>query len=938
MAKSFETKVEINGAIGSSFTDSFRKASSGLVDLRKEARAVQQEMDRLGRDFRQGKIHQSQYTDETQKLTRELNKLERVQQRQIANQQRMSAIKSNVGGVVNNVKAAAGMAVVGGGAVATAAFAKSINTAADFEAQMAKVGAKTEASHDEMKAMSKTALSLGAKSSLSASEVALGMDELGAKGMNANQIIQAMPGLIAGAEASGEDLATVSDVVTSAINSYGMGADQASRIADIMAMSANKSAADVRDLGYSFKYAAPLASTLGISIEELSAATGILTDKGLAGEQAGTSLRMALTRLSSPPTAARKALEKLNISVVDSDKKFKSLTQITEEWNKATENLTDTQKVSYASTIFGTEASTAMLSLFSSGTDTIKEMTVALENSAGAAEQAGKRLKATFSGAKEQMMGAAESAQIAFATPVLDVLAKTANGISYTIEKNIPNIENAGKALAEVIDDITAPFQVTEKPIKPIIEPFVDSNAASSFIDKTQKGIEKFSLNVPVTAADPNSPVMLQKGIEYKSFGLIDTIMNPDEAAIAMAQYEQELKNYEMFGNMNFGDKIEYMLDETGSVIIGWLEGDGGELVGTVFTELGTIAGKAWLTGFKESATGAVGEVMDGNIAGGATLAVLANALTGGLLFKGLFGGSKWIAEKGKDIYQDKKSNKASADKTVVTDADSKKSEKNTKSDKSNSNKKAVTETPTTKTTKATTKLSPKNILTKVVAPLTGLEMFMGGSKLVANNFDYLKDEKPAFLTSLATLSPQMAITGWGMNAYDKYKSGNHNVSDHPTAAASTPFSPNSNAQSSAAVAQSIDLAPLQAEVALATTNMGILSSYLGQASGSVVGSFLPMQEQSALVNNNMNLLSMYLGQSSGWVVGSFLPLQEQSNLVVTNLGALATNTAQASGWLASLQGIQPASQRVVNALNNLEQRINNIELPGTTSRRLSYE
>lgn len=389
MSKIHELTVEISGNVGSSFTSAFKKATAGLADFQQQARQVQREIDRLGADFRQGRIHESQFREETEKLTRELNKLENAQKR-------VNAIKSFGTETWNRTKAVAGIALATGGAVATRAFAKSISTAADFEAQMAKVGAKAEATNAEMQALSKTALKLGASSSLSASEVAIGMDELAAKGMNARQIIEAMPGLIAASEASGESLEVVSNVVTSALNSFGMQAKEASKVADIIAMSANKSLADVLDLGYSFKYLAPIANTLGISLEELSAATGLLVDKGLAGEQAGTALRMALVRLSSPPKDAQKALNKLNISATDSNGKFKSLIKITEEWNKATKNLTDSQKVDYASTIFGTEASTAMLSLFESGADKIREMTKALEESGGVAEVAARKMKDNF--------------------------------------------------------------------------------------------------------------------------------------------------------------------------------------------------------------------------------------------------------------------------------------------------------------------------------------------------------------------------------------------------------------------------------------------------------------------------------------------------------------------------------------------------------------
>ncbi len=279
MARAYEMAVEITGAVGRSFNTVFQRATTNLNDLRNRSREVQREMNRLGREFRQGNIHQSQYAEATARLSRELRQLE-------GSQRRITALKSTFSNGMNTAKTAAGYAAVGSAVAATAVAVSSLNTAADFEAQMAKVSAKTEATRAEMEALNKEALRLGASTSLSGSEVAVAMDELAAKGFDATKIISAMPGLIAATEASGEDLTLVSNVVTSAINAYGMEATEASRIADVMvAMSANKTAAGVEDLGYSFKYAAPVANTLGIRLEELAAATGLLVDKGLAGEQ-----------------------------------------------------------------------------------------------------------------------------------------------------------------------------------------------------------------------------------------------------------------------------------------------------------------------------------------------------------------------------------------------------------------------------------------------------------------------------------------------------------------------------------------------------------------------------------------------------------------------------------------------------------------------------
>lgn len=891
MAKSFETTVEIKGAIGSSFTAAFNNAASGLVDLKQQAKAVQQEMDRMGKDFRQGKIHQSQYTTETQKLAKELQNLERIQQKQIATQQRWDNTKTHLTNVGNRVKNMATVGAIGGAAVATGVAINSLNTGADFEAQMSKVAAKTEATKAEMEALNKSALALGASSSLSASEVAVAMDELGAKGMDANQIIAAMPGIISAAEASGEDLALVSDVVTSAINSYALGAEEASRVADIMAMSANKTAADVNDLGYAFKYAAPIANTLGIKLEELAASTGILTDKGLAGEQAGTALRMALIRLSSPPKAAQKALDKLNISATKADGKFKSLGEITEDWNKATKNLTDTQKVAYASTIFGTEASTAMLSLFSSGPQKIKEMTTALEESGGAAEKAAKQMKDNYAGAKEQMFGAIESSQIAFVSPILPVIQETFDGIAYLIENNIGTIENSGKAVAAVLEDILMPFSITEKPLMPKITP--DMNV--SHVNKL------------------------------------------------MTQYQKDLEKYELFSGMDLGDKVVYMLDTTVNKTETWIAGEGGDAIEKVFTELGTLAGKAWIAGFKTTATGAVSNALDGNFAGAIALGAAANMMTGGLLLKGGVGAGKWALDKAKDLKGLK------GKKTPSTPTSTSSSYVGPLQSAKNAEETRKTTAAASKSAKATSALSnlskygkvagkaflPLSILASaaniataddkskaVGSSVGGIGGALGGAALGAS----IGSVVPVIGTAAGGIIGGIA-GGLGGDALGGWVGGKFGSNK---ASASSPTSNN---------ATSVDLSKLSAEIGKATENATLLTNYVGQAGDMIYGSFYPLEQETNLATKSVGFLVTYAGQASGMVYGSFYSLQQETNLVTKNMGILSSYVGQASGWINSLSNIQTAGQRVITALNNLEERINNVQLPvSAQSRRVSYD
>lgn len=255
------------------------------------------------------------------------------------------------------------------------------------------------------------------------------MQELAAKGFDTNKIIGAMPGIIKAAEASGEELALTSDVVTSALNAFNMEAEQASHIADVMAMAANQTAAGINDMGYAFKYAAPVANSLGIDMEELAAATGLMVDKGLEGSQAGTSLRMGLMRLTDAPKEAAKAMDAMGFSAVDASGNFKSIKQITDELRQSMDGMTQAQKVQTLGTIFGTEAATGWLGLIDSAPGKLDKLTNSLKNSKGAATETANKMMDNAKGAIEQMMGAFESVQIAVMTPVLPMVKKIATEI-----------------------------------------------------------------------------------------------------------------------------------------------------------------------------------------------------------------------------------------------------------------------------------------------------------------------------------------------------------------------------------------------------------------------------------------------------------------------------------------------------------------------------
>ena len=328
----------------------------------------------------------------------------------------MKSMRSSVGslaaqlGVVTTVAGAVGVAV------------STVNKSIDFESQLSKVGAIAGASANELEKLKASAMQLGADTTKGASEVAMSMSELAAKGFDANKIIGAMPGIIKAAEASGTELATTSDVITSALNAFNMKAEASTHIADVMAMAANQTAAGVEDMGFAFKYAAPVANALGINLEELAASTGLMVDKGLAGEQAGTALRMGLMRLSDAPKEASKAMDAMGFSAIDSAGKFKSISTITDELRKKTKDMSEAQKVQTMSTIFGTEAATGWLGLIDSAPGKIKGMTDALVNSNGVADETAQKMLDNSKGAIELLKGSVETLQIKLGDALLPTI------------------------------------------------------------------------------------------------------------------------------------------------------------------------------------------------------------------------------------------------------------------------------------------------------------------------------------------------------------------------------------------------------------------------------------------------------------------------------------------------------------------------------------
>ncbi|RHJ03283.1 phage tail tape measure protein, partial [Bacillus sonorensis] len=286
------------------------------------------------------------------------------------------------------------------------------------------------ATNDQMAKLTETARHLGATTQFTDGEVAEGMQYLAMAGYKTNQIIGAMPGLLATAAAGQTDLGVTADIVSDILTEFHIKAEDTNRVADAMTYTFTNSNATLQEIGQTMKYAAPAAKTAGLSMEELAAATGILANSGIKADMAGTALRATLTRLSSPPKQAGNAIHELGLQVTDSTGKLRPLSDIIGQINEKTKNYTETEKIRIAKQLAGQHALSGFITLMHAGKDKIQEFTKEIEGSGGTAERVAKKQMDNLAGSMEYLKSAANNALITLGNQFLPVIRATTDGLT----------------------------------------------------------------------------------------------------------------------------------------------------------------------------------------------------------------------------------------------------------------------------------------------------------------------------------------------------------------------------------------------------------------------------------------------------------------------------------------------------------------------------
>lgn len=282
----------------------------------------------------------------------------------------------------------------------------------EFESQMSRVQAISGATGEQLQTLTDQAMDLGASTSFSASSAALGMEQLASAGFTVEEIYEAMPGLLDLAASSGADLATASEIAASAVRGFGLEAADTGYVADLFAEAAARTNAQVEDMGEAMKYIAPVAHAMGLEIDETAAAVGILSDAGIKGSQAGTTLRGALTRLTKPTKNATEVMKLYGMSFYDANGSMLSMEGIIGQLEQGLSGLTQKQRNQALTTLFGQEALSGMLVLLEAGPEKLAELSEGLDGAEGAAQEMAEVMLDNTAGALEEFGGAIETAAI----------------------------------------------------------------------------------------------------------------------------------------------------------------------------------------------------------------------------------------------------------------------------------------------------------------------------------------------------------------------------------------------------------------------------------------------------------------------------------------------------------------------------------------------
>ena len=444
-----------------------------------------------------------------------------------------------------------GLAVLG--AAVTASTGVVVKLGMDFESQMSKVQAISGATGDELLQLTDKAKEMGKKTKFSATESAQALEYMAMAGWKTDDMLGGLEGIMNLAAASGEDLASTSDIVTDALTAFGMAASGSGHFADILATASSNANTNVGMMGETFKYVAPVAGALGFSAEDTALAIGLMANSGIKAGQAGTSLRAILSRMAKPTKEVQSAMDELGISLTNSDGSMKSLNEIMGDLRNGFASLSEAEKAEMASALGGQEAMSGLLAIVNASDDDFNKLSGAIANCDGAAADMAETMNDNLKGK-------------------LTTLKSSLEGLGLDLYESMESpLKNLASLGIDAVNELTEAFEKDGASGLITAGSEIIANLITGIIEQTPNAISMASdiCGSMVDAFSKSAPRLLDVGKELFQY-FLDGINQITENAPAITEKASEIVSSFMQG---IGDAGPQLIDSGAELLASFVEG-----------------------------------------------------------------------------------------------------------------------------------------------------------------------------------------------------------------------------------------------------------------------------------------------------------------------------------------------------------------------------
>lgn len=423
--------------------------TEALAKARDKAADETEKLEEMGQALQEAGINTDNLAKNTEELQKQYDRLQKSQEKVAAinekidrNNAAIAQTKSQLTGTIGAIAA-----------VGTAIYAGPVKKAAEFQEQMSGVKAISGATTEEIAQLSNKAKDMGASTKFTATEAGQAMEYMAMAGWKTEDMLGGIEGIMNLASASGEDLASVSDIVTDALTAFGLSASDAGHFSDVLAQASSNANTNVSMMGSTFQKVAPVAGALGYSVEDMSLGIGLMANASIKAEVAGTSLKTALANMAKPTDAQAAAMEKYGISLTNADGSMKSFGDVVKNLRSSLGGLSESEQVAAATTIFGKESFAGMLAIVNASEADFNKLTDAVYNCDGAAKQMAETKLDNLNGSITLAKSAFDALQVELGELLLPTLTegiKKFTGIVNVVTDFVRENPQAVKTIAKV--------------------------------------------------------------------------------------------------------------------------------------------------------------------------------------------------------------------------------------------------------------------------------------------------------------------------------------------------------------------------------------------------------------------------------------------------------------------------------------------------------